>query len=173
MVTKAQTTVAALGHNYGENGICTRCGDEFWEDSGEEIEINSEKYNMDGGYLLNVQPGTKVSDLKLNITTNATEINVYHNDEKVSDDITVATGMTIELKNGNINKTFTIIVKGDVNSDGKADFKDLVKVNKARLNKITLEEIYFFAADVNEDKSIDIKDLSKINKYRLNKITEL
>ena len=168
-ILQQQTTIPATGHNY-QSGQCTECGE---DEPINEIQITSSTYKIDGGYILDIQPGIKVRDLKSNINTNATKISIYSNDVKVSEDTVLATGMKLQLQNGDLTKTFTIIVKADVNNDGLADFKDLVKINKARLNKITLEEMYFLAADVNEDKNLDLKDLSKINRFRLSKITEL
>mgnify|MGYP006333386695 CR=1 FL=1 len=164
-----QTSIPATEHNY-PGGQCTECGE---DEPINEIQITSSTYKIDGGYILDIQPGIKVRDLKSNINTNATKISIYSNDVKVSEYTVLATGMKLQLQNGDLTKTFTIIVKADVNNDGLADFKDLVKINKARLNKITLEEMYFLAADVNEDKNLDLKDLSKINRFRLSKITEL
>lgn len=153
-----------------ENGKCTLCGQ---EDTNCAIEINSTKYNINDGYILKVQPSTKVSDFKSKINTNATQINVYNNTKLLSSNEKIATGMKLELKNGSKTLTYTLIVSGDVNSDGIADFKDLVKINKSRLNKITLEEKYLLASDVNQDGKVDLKDLTKINRFRLCKIKEL
>ena len=69
--------------------------------------------------------------------------------------------------------TYKIVVTGDANGDGEADFKDLTKVNLHRLNKKLLEGEYSLSADVNKDEVVDFKDIVKINKFRLNKITEL
>ena len=153
-----------------ENGKCTQCGQ---EDTNSAIEISSTKYNINNSYILKVQPSTKVSDFKSKIQTNATGINVYNSSKVLSSNEIVATGMKLELKKGSKTLTYTIIVSGDVNGDGEADLKDLVKINKARLSKITLNEKDFYAADVNQDKKLDLKDLTKINRFRLCKITEL
>ena len=81
--------------------------------------------------------------------------------------------MKLELKSGDKTKTFTLIVKGDVNSDGKADMLDITTINQYRLNKASLEEIYLKAGDVTEDTKVDLYDILKINMYRLHKINEL
>ena len=81
--------------------------------------------------------------------------------------------MRVELKYNNQILTFTIVVLGDANGDGKADFKDILLINKHRLNKSNLEEEYLLAGDVNEDGEADFKDILQINKFRLGKINEL
>lgn len=155
-------------HSY-ENGECTKCG--FKE---VVLEITSEIYIINGEYITNVQPRTTVSKFKSNIETNATEIKLYNsNNEELSSSDQIETGTKLELIKGEQIKKFTIIVKGDVNGDGDADFQDIVKINQAILNKVTLEEIYSIAADVNGDGEKDLKDLVKINRFRLYKITEL
>ena len=63
-------------------------------------------------------------------------------------------------------------LKGDVNGDGKVDVKDIMIINKHRLNKSKLTNEYYTAGDVNKDGKVDIKDILQINKYRLGKISE-
>lgn len=139
-----------------------------------EIQISSEEYEVNDSYI-NIQPQTKINDFITNITTNALNITIYDkNNEVIDDDTTnISTGMKLELKNGDSIKVFSIITKGDSNGDGEADFKDILKINKARLKRITLEEIYALAADVSDNGEIDFNDILKINKYRLNKIEQL
>lgn len=161
----------AENHNY-QNGKCV-CGQEKIEEP-IEIKIESDKYKIDDTYISNVQPKVSASDFKANIETNGTEINIYNKDNQlVSDSTKIGTGMKIEIKSGDAKKIFTIIVKGDLNGDGDVDFKDVVKINKARLNKEVLDEVYALAADVTGDGKVDFKDVVKINQFRLNKITEL
>lgn len=125
-------------------------------------------------YLIDIQPHTEVNKFKQNIQTNATEINIYNSENKLlNNSEIVATGMKLELKNEEQIKSFTLIVNGDVNEDGEADFKDIIKINQIRLNKTSVEKINLVAADVVLDKVIDIKDIVKINQFRLNKISNL
>ncbi len=65
------------------------------------------------------------------------------------------------------------ILKGDANGDGKVDFKDILAINKHRLNKAKLEEPYLTAGDVTGDGKVDFMDILQINKYRLGKINIL
>jgi len=141
----------------------------------EEIQISSEEYKVNGSYINNIQPQTKISDFITNITSNATSIIIYDkNNEVVKDNtINISTGMKLELKKGNTVKAFSIIVKGDSNGDGEANFKDILKINKVRLKITTLEEIYKLASDVSGDGEIDFKDIVKINMFRLHIIEQL
>ena len=158
----------ALGHNY-ENGVCTNCGDEE-----EKLEITSEKYNIENQCITKIQLQTTVKELKEQIQTNATEINVYNSNKELQEDVgKLATGMQIELKFKEKIETLTIIVQGDIDGDGEIKLSDMSIINRFRLNKKNLEGAHLSAADVTGDGVVDFKDLVKINRYRLNKITEL
>lgn len=154
---------AALGHDY-ENGVCIRCGTRE-----PIIQITSEKYIIDDNhnYIKNVQPKTQVKDLINAITTNATEVKLYKGDKELKDTDIVSTNAKIRLKSGTSERVLTIIVLGDIDKNGKADFWDMIEVNKHRLGIKTLEEIGLLAGDVNVDNKVDFWDLIKINKFRL------
>lgn len=161
-------TEEVLGHNY-ENGVCTNCGDEE-----EKLEITSEKYNIENQCITKIQLQTTVKELKEQIQTNATEINVYNSNKELQEDVgKLATGMQIELKFKEKIETLTIIVQGDIDGDGEIKLSDMSIINRFRLNKKNLEGAHLSAADVTGDGVVDFKDLVKINRYRLNKITEL
>ena len=81
--------------------------------------------------------------------------------------------MKIEIKSKNEQKIFTLVVQGDTNGDGKTDLKDILAINKHRLNKANLVDEYLLAGDVNKDEKTDLKDILQINKFRLGKIDEL
>ena len=155
-------------HEYKE-GKCIYCGEEELK-----IRITSEIYTVSDIYISKLQPQTAVGVFKSNIETNATEINIYNKDGKLleEDDI-IATEMQLELKLGDLTRSFKIVVQGDVHSDGKANILDMIIINYARLRKETLTGAKFIAADIMEDGKIAINDLVKINKYRLRKISEI
>lgn len=158
-------------HNY-INGKCA-CGKEKTE-SNEGIKIESGLYKIEDKYISNVKPNQVVNTVKTNIKVSGAEINIYNKDNKLIQGTTVVgTGARVEIKNEKETKNFIVIVKGDVNGDGKVDFTDLTTVNKARLNKIKLDEPYSLAADTIVDGKVDFNDIVKINRFRLNKIKEL
>jgi len=106
--------------------------------------------------------------LKENLETNATEINIYDkNNEKLTDNDLVGTKMKLELKRGDKQKSYTLIVRGDVNGDGEANINDIFAINSHRLGMKLLTGEYLEAADVNGDGTADVKDIFKINSYRL------
>ena len=171
-ILKAQETIPALGHNY-ENGTCTRCGKEE-----PKIEVQSGTYKIEETYITDIQPKTTVEELIRNIPTNATQKKVYKKGQEVGTTEKVGTGMIIEFTKQDETISFEIVVLGDVTGndgvgDGEADFKDIVKMNKHRLGKITLTGAYEKAGEVTGDGTVDFKDIVRVNKFRLNKITSL
>ena len=155
----------------GYSATCKICGYEVIQ---EHLKITSKKYKTDDLYISCVQPKTSVMDFKTNIETNGTQIDIYDNDNQlISGRAKIETGSKVEIKAGEITSHFIIIVNGDANGDGEANFKDLLKINQVRLNKTKINDIYSVAADVTCDEKIDFKDMVKINKFRLNKTIEL
>jgi hypothetical protein len=157
-----------IPHDY-ENEECKMCGQKELK-----AEITSEQYIIQDLYISKIQPKTTIKEFKERIETNSKEVKVYNNGEEIQeDDKIIKTGMQIEIEFAEKTKTFTLAVDGDVNGDGKADFKDIVSMNKHKLNKNKLNEVELIAGDVNSDNKVDFKDIVKVNKYRLNKITQL
>lgn len=194
------TTLPALGHEYGQDGKCTRCGvakpttpggGDPNPDPGDGGDPNPNPgdgedtkaelsgitiYKVNDKDMTNVKINTKASEL-IKTIQDANEgaiVTIFNsNNEVVSEDETLATGMRIEVTIGDTKYDITIVVKGDINGDGKAELIDIIKMNKHRLNKSQLEGAYLQAADVNGDGKVNLFDIVKLNKFRLNKITEL
>jgi len=92
------------------------------------------------------------------------------NGENITEIGYVGTGTKVITEDG---ENYIILVTGDCNGDGHADIKDILTINKHRLNIDSLTVEYLLASDVNKDGITDIKDILQINKYRLGKISEL
>ena len=133
-----------------------------------ETTVNVNTYTVENNIIKNIQPSTSYTDLIKNITSNKEIV--------VKEGSTVVTG-TNKIKTGEVlttgEKTYTLVVTGDTNGDGQADIKDILQINKHRLNKAQLTSVYFTAGDVNKDGKVDIKDILQLNKYRLGKIIQL
>ena len=128
-------------------------------------------YTVDGNYLKYVEERTTVTEFMEKSKLNSSSIKVTDtsNQEKTGEDL-IATGSKVQITTNTTNHVYTIVVAGDVNGDGKTDIKDILKINKHRLNKIKLTDEYLIAADTDYNDKADIKDILKINKYRLRKI---
>ena len=137
------------------------------------IKLESKIYNIDNNtkIISNIQPQTSVETFKNEITTNVTNVKIMDSQNKeVDSSKIIGTGMKVSL---NGIASFTLIVTGDTNGDGQANIKDILQINKHRLNKAKLTNEYFTAGDVNKDDKVEIRDILQINKYRLGKISNL
>ena len=91
---------------------------------------------------------------------------ILSNEKELQNGEKVATGDILKLASG---RQYTLIVKGDLNSDGTVNIVDLVRTQNAILKRRQLTEIEKLAADANYDKEqITIKDLVRIQMTILN-----
>ena len=78
----------------------------------------------------------------------------------------VATGSVLTVyRDGEIWKTYTIVIIGDLNTDGVVDIYD-ASILAAMVNgdmEVEEDDPVFFAADLNDDTAIDVYDLAIIN----------
>ncbi len=85
---------------------------------------------------------------------------------KLKEKGTFSTGDKVIIESGLDTKTYTVIIKGDTNGDGKIDLVDLLRVRKHLLGS-KLENEYYQAADINGDGKIDLIDLLLVQKHLL------
>lgn len=77
------------------------------------------------------------------------------------------TGDIVSITSNGETKTYSIVIKGDVNGNGTIDVFDLLRVQKYILKSVTLNGPYIISADINNDNQVDIFDLLKIQKHIL------
>ena len=124
--------------------------------------FTKKKLTIENGYIKKIQPNTLYTDFVKNINFNESYTIKEGEKELTKTDIIKTGQILISGEN-----TYTLVVLGDTNGDGKASIQDIMQINKYRLNKTNLEEKYLLAGDINEDGKTNIKDLLKINQYRL------
>lgn len=122
-------------------------------------------YQIEGNKICNIVSNTKTENISQNLPIKEQYV-IKRNDRQLEANEVVATGDVIELESG---KKYTLIVKGDVNSDGAVNITDLVRTQNFILGRRTVTEIEEAAADANFDKEqITIKDLVRIQIMILN-----
>ena len=128
-----------------------------------EFNIISEvqdNYIIQDNYLLNVWQETTLTDFKNNYTSQGESYIIKRNDTELTDTDIIATGDTIELSSGD---TYTIIVAGDINCDGKVTVFDLSALRRYILKQIEFTEIELLSADINLDyKQVGVMDYSRM-----------
>ncbi len=72
----------------------------------------------------------------------------------------LATGWKITVG----EKTYSIVVKGDVNGDGKVTTVDAARVLKNAASKYELKDVFLTAADVNNDNKVTTVDAARVLK---------
>lgn len=136
--------------------------------------IDRIKTTEDGKFITNIQPDTEYTEFLKEFSSNDLEkIAVSNENGMLSSTDIIKTGQTFAIETASGIVTLTTVVLGDVDGDGEANIKDLLKINRYRLNRITLENEYYLAADVNKDGIVNIKDILRLNRYRLERITEM
>ena len=166
--------------NYEENGIIRRTTYPINVKPipEEELYIMIDKYAevQDGDitYLEGIQPNTPVQEILDGIRTNG-EFKVYYRNGNIVADYNSysATEMKLVITKGSYRQEYILVVRGDVNSDGEANFADILLINRHRLNKVLLKGGFLRAGNVNSDFVVNFNDMLKINKFRLGKIQAL
>lgn len=125
--------------------------------------LQKQKFNVKDSYLSGIKIGTKISTLKEALSTLG-EVIAYDKNNQVIQSAVVATGQQLVIKanNGKDQCTFSIVIRGDVNGDGKISAIDYVKIRNKLDGKKGLYGSEFQGADVNLDQKISAIDYVKI-----------
>ncbi len=127
----------------------------------EEYEgIQLKEYELDGnGYIYKIEPGTTAEQVKGNIITNEIISFYNQNNQLISEQTIVGTGMKVRI--GTVE--YILVVTGDTNGDGRASIVDLsaIKLHSIGKTNYTLTGQYFRAGDMNFDNKINIIDVSR------------
>ena len=79
----------------------------------------------------------------------------------------ISTGCIIEVTDASGTSTYTIIIRGDINGDGKVNLQDLLLVKKHILELKKLEGNQVRAAQIGGETEISLKTYLAIKKYVL------
>ncbi len=166
-------TKTATAKEYGEETRqCSRCSEKETRqtpklDFPTQFTSSVYTYSAADGLITGIAPQTTVESFFGNMD-NSEYIKIFGVDTKEITDKTkvVTTGMKIKLMENatSYSAEATIIIKGDVNSDGKANTTDVVRTNFHCLgNGVTLVGAQLEAADFNGDGKVNITDVVQMN----------
>lgn len=115
------------------------------------------KYNET--YIYGINVNTSTNSLIENIKKVSSSISIIIKDKDNKNKTgTFATGDKVTINNGTENKTYEIIIYGDVNGDSLIDKLDYLAILRHYYKYKEYTGVYKAAADVNHDKTIDKLD---------------
>ncbi len=124
----------------------------------------------DGTYLSGLSLGMTATGIKAELAkvSSAASISVKTANGVVkSNEEALATGDVVNIVNGTSRASYTIVIYGDCNGDGKITIVDLLKVQKHLLGYEKLNGAYGKSADVDKNNSIGLTDLLRVQKHLL------
>ena len=110
------------------------------------------------GYIYKIAPGTTAEQVKSNIITNE-NISFYNkNNQSISENTIIGTGMKARIGTSD----YILVVTGDTNGDGRISVIDLsaIKLHSIGKTNYILTGPYFRAGDMNYDNKINIIDVA-------------
>ena len=124
-----------------------------------EGEITTVKYYNSNGYITRIKAETTLEEFLKNIVSNNAEpCKVYEGSKEISSTDIIKTGM--KLKVG--DKTYTLVVRGDISKDGKLSPTDLSQLKKHRIGLEILKDERLKAADINYSGEVSTLDISQL-----------
>lgn len=144
---------AELGHDFDENGECTRCDEvtvisiTFTDNTGITVDDESK--------VIIIRKTLNAEDLKANIASgNWTGTDVAGN--VIADNAAVATGNLIKAETADV--TYTVVILGDVNNDGRITAADARLILRVASRLDTPDEIFSLAAECDGKTKISASD---------------
>ena len=131
-----------------------------------ETIISGTDYIFDS-YVKGVNERTEYDEFMSKVTVKGGSINVEDkNGQSVTSGI-IATGMKAVLKDkiGNIVSEYKVLIKGDINGDGKTNSADALAVQRHIVETRVLEDVYLEAADINQDGRVNSLDVLYVQKH--------
>lgn len=147
-----------------ENGDVREYKINITRDSGKSLDISEilrvAGIKNDGNIISGINVLEEVNNIKKMITDKELKANVsyFSKDDKEKNEGIVATGDKINIKTDREEKNYTLIIYGDINSDGKIDKLDYLQVLRHYYKYTSLDEVASVSADINKDGVIDKLD---------------
>lgn len=122
------------------------------------------------GVVVGIEPGEKFSEFVYglrvgNLIKPDDTVVLYDKDGNTCDDGTVlGTGMQVSITSGGVKSEYTVLIRGDVDGDGKINSRDW-SIIRGYASDDSLEGVYKMAADVNNDGKVNTKDWSLVRGF--------
>ncbi len=132
-------------------------------------QIKSDKYTFDksNGTVGKLPSQLTVKEFLENID-DENNVVITKNDTVLTDDKLISTGTVISLVYGDVTTvTYTAVVTGDINGDGKISITDFTRLKSILLGTEEKDTYKKKAADVNGDGKISITDFTQVKSHLL------
>ena len=131
--------------------------------------VTSSTYAVSGTTISKISTGTTASAL-LSKLNEGEYVKIYNGTTEVAKDALIGTGMVVKIMDGSTAKaTYTVVVTGDTNGDGKITVTDYVQLKSHLLNKSTLTGAAAQAADTSGDGKATVTDYVQMKAHILGK----
>ena len=130
--------------------------------------IKESSLNTDGTYLTGLTLNTTIDSIKneLNKIDTSTTIKITSGGKEITSG-NLSTGQVVTIKSNGEEKSYNVVIYGDINGDNKINALDLLKVQKHILGIGTLNGASLKSADPSKDGNINALDLLKVQKHIL------
>ena len=174
------TVTATSGQVRVYNVIITAPGDTPPDDGGGTVEPEKLPTITGTAYTLTetingVKPNTTVADLIKNLGIKDGSAVLCDSSGKQKADGIAATGDILEIRTakGALHKQYPVVIRGDVNGDGKVTSQDLRRTQRHILGVAKVEGYFLTAADANGDGNVTSQDLRRTQRFILGILTSL
>ncbi|MGI6607726.1 MAG: hypothetical protein ACOX1F_01920 [Erysipelotrichaceae bacterium] len=123
----------------------------------------------DSGYLTGFDIGTSYQQLlnRIELMNTGVNIRIERSGEEKSKDSLISTGDILIIIGDEGDSTYTIVIKGDINGDGKVGTVDYLLYRKGLLKSYELNPLEKRAAEINGEKELSTKGYLYLRKYIL------
>lgn len=121
--------------------------------------VSSRGYVSDGEYISGISVGT-TSDSLINSLKINSGVSVSVDNSGV-----LTTGRKVTITSGSETKTYSVVIYGDLNGDGKISSLDYVGIKNSIMGTKSLSSIQKISGDVNRDGKISALDYVKVKNH--------
>lgn len=123
---------------------------------------------IDGSVVSGIKPETSFASLKEAAVLSGGSGDLSLEAEGTENEAFVYTGFTFTLFDGQqAVSSYTVIIAGDINCDGKVGIADFAKMRQVLLGNLELDSTLTLAGDVNGDGKVGIADFAKMRQFLL------
>lgn len=146
------------------------------EESGKQITIidvnnvvNNLGLKVNENFFYGMSLGYSANNILSAVSNQGASSTIKGLDGNIKNEGELTTGDLVTIKGTNEEKSYNIVIRGEINGDNKINIVDLLLVQKHILGKGDLSSYKFYAGDTNYDNKINIVDLLLIQKHILGK----